>query len=174
MENEEETVVTQTDTETTENQEGETTPKVDVEALKKENATLQAQKEHWRKKAEEKVEKTETKVEVSKDDLSSKELYALIEAKVPKEDVEFITNWAKFNKFGVIDALNQKEVKSILALRAEERQSAEVANTAGGRRVSTKDTGTDLLEKFNKGQLPPEEDIEKMLNAKYEAKKKKN
>ena len=173
MDNENEVITQENDTETTENQTGETTPEIDVEALKKENATLQAQKEHWRKKAETKVE-TEVKVETPKDDLSTKELYALIEAKVPKEDVEFITQWAKFNKIGVVDALNQKEVKSILALKSEERTSAEVANTTGGRRVTTKDTGMDLVNKFNQGQLPAEEDIEKMINARFEARKNRN
>lgn len=146
-------------TETTENQEvelEETTEEVDVEALKKENETLKAQKDHWRKKAAEKGDKPEPKpapVENSKD-LSTDDLYALMEAKVPKDDIADVKKAAALLNKPIAEALNDDVVKTILARKAEVRKTADVANTGTQRRVVQKATLDKLLKDLSDGKVP--------------------
>lgn len=64
-----------------------------------------------------------------KDDLGSKDLYALIEAKVPQEDIDEIVEYAKFKKISVAEALKLSVVKTTLEEKAELRKSADVTNT---------------------------------------------
>lgn len=109
-----------------------------------------------------------------KDDLSTEDLYALIEAKVPKEDMEEVKRAAKLLGKPIAEALNDTVVKTILSQRAEVRESALAADTGGSKRTTTKETGEDLLLKAKKGQFPTDDsDISKMISAKFEAKKKK-
>lgn len=124
-------------------------------------------------KAEQLAKNSKPAEEPKKEDLSVKELYTLVEAKVPKEDVPWVTDWARFNKIPLEEALQHDEVKAVLALKAEKRQSAEVSNTNAGRRVSTKDSGEELAKKMERGQFPAEDDIEKAITAKFDLKKKK-
>ena len=73
----------------------------------------------------EKAEKAnKTKVEVaskpqSNGDLSSKDLYALMEAKVAQDDIDEVIEYANLKKISVSEALKSNVVKSILSDKAE-------------------------------------------------------
>lgn len=179
MENETEVLETQeTQEETSEaKQEGaETLSPEDIADLKH-KAEVSSQNFERAKKAEEARKKAEEELAKLKgsesSDLSTTDLYSLMEAKVPKEMVEEVRKAAKVLGLNIADALNNDIVKTILAKRVEEKASAEAASVSGGRRVSTKDSEEDLVRKMEQGQYPALEDIDKAVSAKFELKKKK-
>lgn len=175
MENENEFIDSTTDTETTENEEvvedqfDETTePEVDVEALKKENATLKAQKDHWKKKAE--GPKPEPKTDTPVDGLTAKDVLVLSsEGVTNQQDVESVEEYARFKKITIAEALKQPMLKQILATQQEERKTAQVTQTRGGARAINKNTGDELWKRAQSGNYPDNpDDLDKMLEAKYE------
>jgi hypothetical protein len=108
MENENEIVVPQTDTDTTENDEleinlDEDYSQEDVEALRKEVETLKAQKEHWRKKATQPIQKTEqpTTPVLSEEVV---EVKILKSQGVSDELITQLKKIAKVNETGLIEA----------------------------------------------------------------------
>lgn len=109
------------------------------------------------------------KVVVSNED----ELYALIEAKVPKEDVKDVREAAKILGVTVVEALNNQIVKNILSQKAEERNSAQVANIGVNKRSINKDTDERLIEDFKQGKVSDkDEDIERLVKAQLAQRKK--
>lgn len=87
-------------------------------------------------------------------DLSPTDLYALMHAQVPPEDVPEVKKAAKLLEVSVADALKDDMVKAMLARNAEHRASAQAANTGSKRRSATKPSDTEILEKAKKGELP--------------------
>ena len=127
-----------------------------IRAEKAEKALKQA------KTAPAKAEKETPKNETSNED----DLYALIEAKVPKEDVKEVRKAAKLLGVSIAEALNDPIVKTILSTKAEERATAQVANVATNKRGVHKETGESLLQDFEKGVVSEkDEDIEKLVAA---------
>lgn len=160
MPNEEEVITQEVDTETTENT--EEVEQVDVEALKKENETLKAQKEHWREKAEKVTEKKE---EVKADlNLTPKDYLALTEHKVTSEDFDEVVRVAGILGKPVAEALQDGVLRTILKTRAEERATALATQTGGGNRGSKGTTPEVIVRKAINGELP-EEDIDKLTEA---------
>lgn len=162
--------------ETTETNEEETVEsikaKLEEERKAREKAEEVAKNQKVRaEKAE--AEAKKNKPEVSKDDLSSKDLYALMESKVHKDDVDEVVKMSKLLGKSVSESLSDQAVQSILAVRTEQRQIASATNTDGSKRVSTQVTGEALLAKAEKGELPDEADIEKLVKARFDAKVKK-
>lgn len=91
--------------------------------------------------------------------LSPMDTIALVNAKITnKEDIEDVADYARFKKISVSEALNSGVMKTHLAQKAEERASAEAANTSGSRRSSGKVTDDTLLANWEKGILPESED----------------
>lgn len=105
-----------------------------------------------------KVVKTEVKKEAKSDNMSTKDLYALMEAKVPQDDVDDVVEYAKFKGISVADALKTSFVKTALSDKAEQRRIAEATNVGSTRRGSVKATGDVLISKAQKGELPESED----------------
>lgn len=108
MENENEIVVPQTDTDTTENDEleinlDEEYSQDEMEALRKEVETLKAQKEHWRKKATQPIQKTEqpTTPVLSEEVV---EVKILKSQGVSDELITQLKKIAKVNETGLIEA----------------------------------------------------------------------
>jgi DNA polymerase III alpha subunit (gram-positive type) len=98
-------------------------------------------------------------------DLSTKDLYALIDAKVPEADIEEVREYAQLKKISIAEALKSTVVKSILSDNAEKRKSAEVSSTGSSKRSSGKVSDAVLLEKAMKGELPDsQEDMERLFN----------
>ena len=153
-----------------------------VETLKEKLAKAQKAYEDQKKRAE-KAEgkssenKDNKKVEFKKnakaDDLSPKDLYALMENKVPKEDIDDVVQYAKFSKISVSDALETDFVTRLLADKSEKRATARATNIGNSRRGSGKPSGSSLLNNaLQKGELPDsDEDLDRMIEARLEQKK---
>ncbi len=165
MENEEEIIVN--DTEQTENEEQEldTNPDVDTEKeeLIKKLRTVEAQKDHWRKKA---TEKKETATEVASA-LNSKDLLAIMQNNVHEDDIDEVTEFANFKKISVSEALKTDVVKTILSNNAEFRKTSEVANAVPARKGVSKVSDESLLSNLSKGIIPDsKEEAERIFWAK--------
>lgn len=165
MENEEEeTIDSQNDTESTENDNEESvesteTEETDLQAeVKKATAPLYArmkQAEEEAKKLKAKLAgKSESSTEKSKGELPQKDLLALISAKVHEDDIDDIVEYATFKKISVAEALKSDVVKTILSNKAEFRKTAEVSNTGTARRGATKVSDDTLLSNLSKGEIP--------------------
>lgn len=146
------------------------------------------QEQKAREKAEEiannqriRAEKAERKGEVApkpfnqsskQPELSTKDLYALMDAKVPQEDVDDVVEYAKFAKIPVTEALKNNVVKTILRDKAEMRNVAEATNTGASRRTSGKVSDETILSKASKGELPEsDEGIAQLIAARRNLKK---
>lgn len=109
MENENEIVVTQTDTDTTENEEleinlDEEYSQDEMEALRKEVETLKAQKEHWRRKATQPIQKTEQPKETPVLSEEVIEVKILKSQGISDELITQLKKIAKVNETGLIEA----------------------------------------------------------------------
>jgi len=185
-ENETEVIDSTIDTETTENKEVETAEVAeDFDSLpewaQKKIQTTEAQKDHWRDKANKKEDapkevekKDETNKVESQETLSEKDMYALLKSDVPEEDVDEVKAYAKYRKISVPEAIKDKTLLSILSDKAEVRRSAEVSNTKSARGTS-KVSGENLLEQAEQGKLPEKaEDINKLVQARLAKKMNKD
>ena len=164
-------------TETTENQEEvvieetqDETEQVDVEALKKENATLKAQKEHWKAKANNVEVKPQVQAQArpqAKQDISSIDVISLIGAGVTEsEDIQEVVDYAKFKKISVAEALKSSVVKTTIAEKKEQRATAQATNTGATRRSSSKVSDDTLVSKAQKGEIPDsDEDLARLIAA---------
>lgn len=174
MENETEVIDSTNDTETTENDASvDSGEEIDVEALKKENETLKAQKEHWRKKAEKlpEVPKEEVKPR-SEGELTPADVLAFTGAGITHEDdVILAQKWARANGVTNREILKDKDFQIALNSKQEERKTAEVTQAKGGFRGAAKVTGEDLIRQAEKGKIPDsDEDIEKLAAARMNQK----
>lgn len=124
--------------------ESDSTEEVDEEkeTLKKQNKELFARAKkaegfvlengEWVKKKAV-VEKKESQKD---DGLSQKDLYALMKANVPEDDIDQVADYAKLKGISVSEALKTSFVKALLSDAEEVRKSAEVTTT-GTRRAPT-------------------------------------
>ena len=106
-----------------------------------------------------------------KSTLSPEDVYALIEAKVPKEDIDEVKVQAKAREVSITEILGDRTMQTILRERAEERKTAQATNTGGGKRGSSKVSDETLLAQVEKGELP-EEDMERAAKARIKQKQK--
>lgn len=181
MENETEVIDSTNDTEKTENQEeGTTETTEDIETLKKENETLKgenktlkAQKDHWRNKVEKKPETPiEEKEETTEPKFSIKDIAAL--SKVHEDDIDTVTDWARFKGISVTEALKDKTLKTVLSERADERKTAEATAVKPRGGTVKKDDADSLIKDMEKGKMPENDsDMEKLVVAEWEERKKK-
>lgn len=155
-----------------------------VESLKAKNAKLQEAYENQKKRAEKAEGKSENKdnkkvVDNKKtakaDDLTPKDLYSLMENKVPKEDVDDVVQYARFTKTSIDDALDSDFVKRLLADKAEKRATARATNIGYNRRGSGKVSEQALLQKASQsGELPEDDaDLDRLIAARLEQKRQK-
>jgi hypothetical protein len=127
-------------------------------------------------KAEAEAKKVGDKKEpTNSNDLSSKDLYALMSEKVPQEDVDEVVRAAKALNLSVPEALKSNIIKSILSEKAEERTTANATQTRGGARGTSKVSGEDMLSTAEKtGEVPEtDEGMRALFNARM-ARKLKN
>lgn len=85
-------------------------------------------------------------------DLSTKDLYALMDAKVPQDDIDEVRDYAKLKNMSISEALKSSFVKTLLSEKAEQRNVAQAANTGTTRR-SSKMSDEALLDAAKKGKL---------------------
>jgi len=141
------------------------------EQLKKSKGFIRDKKTgKWVKKEQPKPEK---EVEGT-GDITKTELYSLVKANVPDEDVNEVTIYARSHSISVTEALKLPEVKAILKVKQEYRKTQEASNTGSSRRGSSKISDDMLLEQANKGIMPDtEEDMVRLIKARREAKQAK-
>lgn len=141
----------------------------------------------WKAKSEEleeknkklyaRLKKDEKPVVPSKEssELTPKDVYALMNAKVAEEDIEQVADYAKFKKISVAEALKSTVVKTMLEESVEQRTTANATQTRGGARGTSKVSGEDILSKAEStGELPEStEDIQRLFLAR-QARRKTN
>lgn len=133
---------------------------VDVDALKKENETLKAQKEHWRKKAN---EKPEAKENASNNQLSLKDQIALSKADIDVEDIDDVLEYASFRKISIAEALSSSIVKTMISEKNEQRKASKAMSAGTTSRNANKNTDEALVRNAEKGELPESEaDIQRL------------
>lgn len=117
--------------------------------------------------------KEEKKTEPGEPQLSVRDTLALAKSDVQEDDYDEVLSFAAYKKISVAEALKDKTLKGILSDRVEERRSAEVSET-GKTRAPQKPSGSALIAKAQKGDLPEkDEDIEALVKAEMDAKRKK-
>jgi len=151
---------------TTENTETTVEETEDIEAIKERAAKAEELANNYKiraEKAEKKAKeiKPETKSATS---LSTKDVFALVEAKVSEDDVTEVEEFAKFKGISISEALKTSTLKAILAEKKENRQVASATNVGTARRSSTKVSDETLSDKASKGELPEsDEDLRRLV-----------
>lgn len=106
--------------------------------------------------------------------LSTVDTYALIDAKVPQEDIGEVAEYAKFKKISIADALKTPFVQGVLKENAEKRNIAEATNTGGSKRTTGKTSPEEVMANASKGVLPDSDDgIADLAQARIDAKRSK-
>jgi len=93
-----------------------------------------------------------TQTQENKDSLSSKDLYALMDAKVPQIDVDEVVKAAKILGKSVPETLQDGFMQARLKDLAEQRKTANATNTDGSRRTSAKMTDEQVVQRFYEGK----------------------
>jgi len=86
--------------------------------------------------------------------LSSMDVFALVNAKIPQEDIQDVVEYATFKKISIGEALTHPLMKTMLADKAEARRVAEGTSTGTSRRGTGKLSDEALLENAAKGIMP--------------------
>lgn len=95
-----------------------------------------------------------TKEETTDDfKVTPKDYLALNNAKITEDDFDEVVDFAKYRKISVAEALKTQTLKTILAERSEQRQTAKATQIKSPRGTS-QGSGDELLTKASKGQLP--------------------
>lgn len=183
MENENEDVNLQNDTEETVNFNEESVEAteteetgVDVEAeVKRQTAVLYArmkQAEADAKKAKAELansSRSETKVS---GELGTTDVIYLAKADIHDDDMDEVLRHAKLHNVSVKEA--HSYLKPILDVRVEQRKTAEASNVGSSKRGSGKISDEVLLSKASKGEISANDaDIERLIEARFQAKKGK-
>lgn len=105
-------------------------------------------------KAEKEKKNKADKGESDDSTLSTGDLYSLMNAKVPEEDVEEVTKAARLLGKKVSEALKDPIVKSILEKKQQERDIANAANTNSARRTAAQVTEQTLKDDLKQGKVP--------------------
>ena len=107
-----------------------------------------------------------------KTQISLKDQYALLGAKVHIDDIDEVVEWAKSKYDGdVSKALGDSKLKAVLSVNEEERTTNDATNTSKSRKGTGQVSPEKLLKDFEKGILPEsDEDMEKLAQARLKAK----
>lgn len=159
-----------------EEEESEGTSQKETEEDKKAKEIAENQKKRAEKAEKENKQLKSQLEEVqnsSKSDLSTKDLYTLLEAQVPRDDIDDVVDYAKYKNISVDEALKSSVVKATLKEKSEQRQTAQATNTGKGRKGSSQTSGKELYKEFLKsGKIPENEaDIEKLAEARLNARR---
>jgi len=103
-------------------------------------------------------------------ELSQRDWLYLAKADVHDEDLNEVTNYASKNGITVKEA--HEYLKPILAVNAEQRNTANASNTGSSKRGSGKVSDETLLGNASKGTLPDNDaDLQRLINARHGYKK---
>lgn len=168
--NEEEIIDSQTDAEETENDaaleiELDDSEESEIEELRKKVATLEHQKDHYRKKAD--AAASAKKPQEAASELSQADIIAIVRNEVHEDDIDDVKSYAKLKGIPFRDALKSSVVRTILSENAEKRATAEASHAGTPRRTQSKPTDEQVLSKASKGEYP--EDVESLVAARLRA-----
>lgn len=104
-------------------------------------------------KAEGKKPKPAAETE-KKDELSSTDLYALMQAQVHQDDVAEVSKAAALLGKSISEALKDSTVQAILSTRVEHRKTAEATSTGPARPGTKRSTDAQVVEEAQKGNVP--------------------
>ena len=134
----------------------------DSKKSKKARAILNAQNRFLKKegyefkngkwvKPERPVEKKSSK---SSKDLSTSDVFTLVKANVHEEDIDEVRDYAALKKITIKEALKTNFVKSFLADKQEERDTAEAAHGGSSRRSTGRKSAANVIADAESGNLP--------------------
>lgn len=106
----------------------------------------------WVKNQEEKPAQKESKKD--EDLLSYRDHYALSDAKVHVDDVDYVVKESRIRGKSIAVTLKDEEVQAVLKLRGEKRNSADAANTKPARGGAKKPDGEQLNRELSQGKVP--------------------
>ena len=137
--------------------------KAEKEAELAKNYKIRAEKAERLAKSE-KISEPKAKPSKADGELSTKDIYALMEAKVAEEDIDKVQEIAKLKGISVSEALKLSLTKQILSDEIEQRNTASAANVGGSKRGSGKVPDDVLLANASKGNLPENDaDLERLI-----------
>ncbi len=115
----------------------------------------------------EKAEKKKVDNETPKNELSQKDLIALIKADVSEDDFDEVTDYAKLKNIPVSEALKSSVIRTVLSEKKEERATAQATATGNKVAGSKASSGSELLRKAETtGEIPKDDaDLEKLIEA---------
>lgn len=128
------------------------------------NVTFAEMQEEARKKAElaenyktraEKAEKNKgtTKPQESQD-LSTKDIYSLMQAQVPEEDIDEVLKASKLLGKTIQEALKDPVVSAILKRNEEYRRTAQASNAGKAKAGAKTPTPDEILRQASEGKIP--------------------
>lgn len=155
--NENETLETETQTETLSAEELKT---LREKASKADELEDKNKKLYARLKKEPKEEKVDSSI-------TAKDVLILTGAGYThEEDIEVIEKWARFNNVGIREAINDSTLKTVLATKQEERRTAQATASRGGARGVSTPSIEAILSDASKGKLPENDaEIAKLAEA---------
>lgn len=96
---------------------------------------------------------------------------AIAKGQVDPDDIERVQKFARSEGLSIKDALKNDELKAILAVRAEQRSTANAANVSNVRRGPSKVSDEVLVSNASAGKLPDDDDgIARLIAAKAKLK----
>lgn len=112
--------------------------------------------DNQKKRAEKAESKKETAPEApsSQSTLGTADLYALLESKVPQEDVSEVQRIAKALNKSITDTLKDPITTGILKQRAEFRKTAAAANVGASRPGAKQVSDAEIITQANNGKVP--------------------
>lgn len=129
-----------------------------------ENYKIRAEKAERLAKASKTEAPTTPKQTPSTGELTTKDLYALIDAKVPEADIEEVREYAQLKQITIAEALKSNVVATILKDNQEKRSIASATNVGSSKRGTGKTSDDVLLAKAAKGELPDNDaDMERVI-----------
>ena len=134
-----------------------------IEDYKKRIATLEAQKNHFREKAE----RREALQTSTRADMSPADLVAVMQAGVHADDMERVERFAIAEGISIKEAVRNPELQAMLDVRNEQRQTAVATNVENVRRGASVPSADSLMQRASKGDIPSSDDeIEALVSAK--------
>ncbi len=116
------------------------------------------------------IKENEKKAPQTDSGLTSKDIFVLIKAGVPEEDIDEVVEYAKLKNISIAEALQNNIVKTILAQNQEIRNVANGTHTGSGKQGAGKVSDQALLDNASKGILPESDEDMKRLTILQRAK----
>ena len=144
----------------------------ELAATLKENKTLKFQKAKLKDKANAPQAPAAQPAPIQKEgDLSSRDVIAIIEGKVPEQDIDDVREYAQLKNISISDALKSNVVKTILSDNAEQRKVSSASNVGSSKRAASVSSDEQLLANARAGKMPASmEDMMRLENARRKKK----